>query len=114
MLLKSKGQYVQAINYPTVPKGHEKLRIAVTPHHTIEMMNRFVGDLVEVWEELGIPFCKTPSQEKAELEQQAVKNAQPFCHKCSGSFRRHGLWNENMAFFCDIANCPVRMVPAYS
>lgn len=35
--------YVQAINYPTVAKGGELLRIAPTPHHTPQMMCYFVG-----------------------------------------------------------------------
>ncbi len=37
--------YVQAINYPTVAKGEELLRIAPTPHHTPQMMFYFVGRL---------------------------------------------------------------------
>lgn len=35
--------YVQAINYPTVARGEEVLRIAPTPHHTPQMMQYFVG-----------------------------------------------------------------------
>lgn len=35
--------YVQAINYPTVAKGEELLRIAPTPHHTPQMMFYLVG-----------------------------------------------------------------------
>lgn len=39
--------YVQAINYPTVARGEELLRIAPTPHHTPEMMKYFVGKKIE-------------------------------------------------------------------
>lgn len=38
--------YVQAINYPTVARGEELLRIAPTPHHTPQMMQYFVGECV--------------------------------------------------------------------
>lgn len=58
--MKQKGHYVQAINYPTVPRGQEKLRIAPTPHHTEEMMDKFVADLLEVWNGLKIPLRKQP------------------------------------------------------
>jgi hypothetical protein len=58
--MKQKGHYVQAINYPTVPRGQEKLRIAPTPHHTEEMMDKFVADVVEVWMSLSIPLRKQP------------------------------------------------------
>jgi len=53
-LMKDYGHYVQAINYPTVPRGEEKLRVAPTPHHTKEMMDKFVEDLTEVWQEVGM------------------------------------------------------------
>uniref|UniRef100_A0A0A9YFK2 5-aminolevulinate synthase n=1 Tax=Lygus hesperus TaxID=30085 RepID=A0A0A9YFK2_LYGHE len=53
-LLKEKGHYIQAINYPTVPKGEEKLRLAPTPFHTKNMIDGFVDDLLEVWHNLGL------------------------------------------------------------
>lgn len=59
-LMKRKGHYVQAINYPTVPRGQEKLRIAPTPHHTEDKMDKFVADLAEVWVDLGIPLKHQP------------------------------------------------------
>lgn len=56
LLLQEKGHYVQAINYPTVPIGQEKLRMAPTPHHTAEMIDTLVEDMLEVWVKLGIPI----------------------------------------------------------
>jgi len=50
------GHYVQAINYPTVPRGEEKLRIAPTPHHTEKMMDEFTDDLKQIWTNLGLPL----------------------------------------------------------
>lgn len=62
--------YVQAINYPTVAKGEELLRIAPTPHHTPQMMHYFVDRLVKTWKEVGLElqphssaecnFCQQP------------------------------------------------------
>lgn len=56
MLLQEKGHYVQAINYPTVPIGQEKLRLAPTPHHTYEMIDKLVDDMLDIWIKLGIPI----------------------------------------------------------
>lgn len=56
MLLQKKGHYVQAINYPTVPVGEEKLRLAPTPHHTVSMINTLVQDMVDIWHEKNLPL----------------------------------------------------------
>lgn len=53
-LLQEKGHYIQAINYPTVPRGQEKLRLAPTPLHTQNMMDKFIGDLLSVWKRYGL------------------------------------------------------------
>uniref|UniRef100_A0A3P8TBI2 5-aminolevulinate synthase n=1 Tax=Amphiprion percula TaxID=161767 RepID=A0A3P8TBI2_AMPPE len=54
ILLERHNIYVQAINYPTVPRGEELLRLAPSPHHNPDMMDYFVDNLVEVWQEAGL------------------------------------------------------------
>ncbi|KAJ0023799.1 hypothetical protein NQD34_003698 [Periophthalmus magnuspinnatus] len=70
LMMSKHNIYVQAINYPTVARGEELLRIAPTPHHTPEMMKYFVDRLVESWKEVGLElkphssaectFCQQP------------------------------------------------------
>lgn len=54
MLLEDWGIYVQAINYPTVPVGQERLRITPTPGHTRELRDSLVEAVEAVWNELDI------------------------------------------------------------
>ena len=55
-MIRDHGHYVQAINFPTVAKGEEKLRIAPTPHHTRPMMDAFATQLSKVWQNVGLPL----------------------------------------------------------
>lgn len=62
-LLVEYNQYVQSINYPTVPRGEERLRIAPTPFHTTEMVDEFVDNLTKVWLEVGLTLHKNQSDQ---------------------------------------------------
>jgi 5-aminolevulinate synthase len=56
LLLDRHGIYIQPINYPTVPRGTERLRITPTPAHDIRLIGQLADAMVAVWRELDLPL----------------------------------------------------------
>ena len=64
MLLDDFQVYVQPINYPTVPKGGERLRITASPQHTSKMIKKLVTALCSVYKNLEINKSMSVTLEK--------------------------------------------------
>ena len=56
LLLERHGIYIQPINYPTVPRGTERLRITPGPFHGDRLIVELAEAMTAVWQELDLPL----------------------------------------------------------
>src|SRR5881275_1595079 len=56
ILLEEHSIYIQPINYPTVAKGTERLRITPSPYHDDVLIDQLAEALLQVWERLDLPL----------------------------------------------------------
>jgi 5-aminolevulinate synthase len=68
LLLDRHGIYIQPINYPTVPRGTERLRITPTPVHDASLILQLTRAMVSVWKELELPLGRQrqPAEQRAQ------------------------------------------------
>lgn len=64
VLIEDHGIYIQPIFFPTVPKGDERFRVTITPKHSAEDIQTFVGALDKVWSKLNL---KRATEEKPKV-----------------------------------------------
>uniref|UniRef100_A0A8D8WQU5 5-aminolevulinate synthase n=1 Tax=Cacopsylla melanoneura TaxID=428564 RepID=A0A8D8WQU5_9HEMI len=108
-LLNEKGHYAQPINYPTVPVGEEKIRLAPTPFHTKEMIDRFVSDLLDVWKSLDLPLSGLTCAQECTFCKKPVL----FKHFEERVHSKSKLGDTKPTFHpCMIPNCPQLAAPA--
>lgn len=92
LLINNFGIYVQSINYPTVARGSERLRLAPTAHHGQDMMDYFVESTASVWRSLGLPMHsqvhpKACESCRRDLSLEQLYQPEPICSRSNCTYQ---------------------------
>ncbi|PVD24986.1 hypothetical protein C0Q70_15483 [Pomacea canaliculata] len=92
LLINNYGIYVQSINYPTVARGSERLRLAPTAHHGQDMMDYFVESTASVWRSLGLPMHsqvhpKACESCRRDLSLEQLYQPEPICSRSNCTYQ---------------------------
>jgi 5-aminolevulinate synthase len=78
LLLDRHGIYLQPINYPTVSRGTERLRITPTPAHDVRLIRKLADAMASVWQELDLPLDPERVSSSATIPPRPIAISRPY------------------------------------
>jgi len=87
LLLSEHGIYIQPINFPTVPKGMERLRITPSPFHDDALIAQLTEALVDVWRHLDLPFTAPKMRSAPKLNHGPINTSAEQTSNASPEYR---------------------------
>src|SRR5262245_17184778 len=90
LLLERHGIYIQTINYPTVPRGTERLRITPGPFHSARLIAKLTSAMMETWLQLDLPLGVAPEHRHPRPQTAASIPIDPNCNWSGVAGRNSG------------------------